>query len=95
MYIYEGHLGSLYVSDYEFDYDDLYCEQCGDSDWLIGQAETREEAWNLLEEYVDTFDEAKCKGCAHVNCEECENYLNSGGWDRDYVLKFINSNWDE
>lgn len=44
MYIYQGHMGSLYTSYYELDYDDLYCEQCGDSDWLIGYAETKEEA---------------------------------------------------
>lgn len=60
MYIYEGHMGSLYTSDYELDYEDLYCEQCGDSDWLIGRAETREEAWNLLkddwnEDYLKEF----------------------------------------
>ena len=35
MYIYEGHMGSLYVSDYILDYDDLYCEECGDSDWFL------------------------------------------------------------
>lgn len=48
MYIYEGHMGSLYTSDTYLDYDDLYCEQCGDCDWLIGSATTGEEAWNLL-----------------------------------------------
>lgn len=95
MYIYEGHMGHLYTSNEELDYEDLYCEQCGDHDWLIGQANTREEAWNLLKEDVDTFDEAKCQGCEHVNCEECENYLSSGGWDKDYVLKFIHANWEE
>ena len=44
MYKYEGHLGGLYTSDDVLDYEDLYCEECGDSDWLIGYAETREEA---------------------------------------------------
>ena len=47
MYIYEGHMGGLYTSDEPLDYEDLYCEECGDSDWLIGYAETREDAWNL------------------------------------------------
>ena len=46
MYIYEGHMGGLYTSDEPLDYEDLYCDQCGDSDWLIGYAETKEEAWN-------------------------------------------------
>ena len=42
MYIYQGHMGSLYTSDDALDYEDVYCEECGDSDWLIGYAETRE-----------------------------------------------------
>lgn len=53
MYIYQGHLGSLYTSDEYLDYDDLYCEQCGDSDWLIGYATTREEALELLKDDTD------------------------------------------
>ena len=53
MYIYESHLGSLYTSIYELDYDELYCEQCGDSDWLIGYADTKKKAWNLLTNYTD------------------------------------------
>lgn len=48
MYIYEHHMGSLYTSDTYLDYDDLYCEQCGDSDWLVGNADTGETAWDLL-----------------------------------------------
>lgn len=61
MYIYENHLGGgLYTSDYELDYEDLYCEQCGDSDWFVGEAETKEEAYELLkddydDEYLNEF----------------------------------------
>ena len=100
MYIYEGHMGTLYTSDYILDYDDLYCEQCGDSDWLIGQAETREEAWNLLKDDTATFDETMCENCPHSDdydyCDnECENYRHSGGWAYDYVREFINTYWDE
>ena len=50
MYIYEGHLGGLYTSEEPLEYEDLYCEECGDSDTLIGYAETKEEAWNVLKE---------------------------------------------
>lgn len=53
MYIYEGHMGGLYSSDELLDYEDLYCETCGDSDTYIGCAETKEEAWNLLRDDVD------------------------------------------
>lgn len=48
MYIYENHMGGIYATECEQDYESLYCEQCGDSDWLIGQADTRQEAWELL-----------------------------------------------
>lgn len=75
MYIYQGHLGSLYTSDEYLDYDDLYCEQCGDSDWLIGCVTTRAEAWELLKDDTD------------IN--------GSGGWDYDYVQRFINTYWEE
>jgi hypothetical protein len=93
-------MGSLYTSDDALDYEDLYCEQCGDSDWLIGYADTREEAWDLLKDITNTFDEAMCENCPHSEdydyCnDECEYYQGSGGWDYDYVQEFININWDE
>lgn len=50
MYIYQSHMGGLFVSDDELDYEQTYCEECGDSDFLLGYAETREEAWNLLKD---------------------------------------------
>lgn len=53
MYIYEGHLGSLYTSDRKLDWEEIYCEQCGDSDWLIGYATNRAEAWELLKDNTD------------------------------------------
>ena len=48
-YLYEGHMGGLYTSDYYIDPDELYCEQCGDSDWLLGEYETLNEFWDLIE----------------------------------------------
>ena len=53
MYIYKSHMGSLFTSDEPLRYEDLYCETCGDSDDLIGYAETKEEAWKLLEGETD------------------------------------------
>ena len=53
MYIYESHMGGLFVSDEILDYEQTYCETCGDSDRLIGYAETREDAWNLLKDDTD------------------------------------------
>lgn len=50
MYIYEGHMGGLYVSNEPLDYEQIYCETCGDRDLLIGYVSNREEAWNLLKD---------------------------------------------
>ena len=74
MYIYEGHLGSLYTSDRALDWEETHCEQCGDSDWLVGYAATKSEAWDLLKDATD------------IN--------GSGGWSYDYVMEFLNENWD-
>ena len=46
MYIYENHMGGVYSSNELLDEEFLYCETCGDYDWLIGEADTREEAWS-------------------------------------------------
>ena len=48
MYIYESHLGGLYTSDEQIPYEDLYCEECGDSDMELGEAESISEAWDIL-----------------------------------------------
>lgn len=50
MYLYESHMGGLYTSENELDYEYLYCEQCGDSDWLIGEFDTIEEYWDLIKD---------------------------------------------
>lgn len=98
MFIYENHLGGVYAEDIELDLDDLYCEQCGDSDFLIGSASTREEAWELLKDVTNTFDPAACESCCHNgDCDycsfSCETYQHSGGYDYGYIEKFINENW--
>ena len=54
MYIYEGHMGGFYQSDESIPYEYLYCDSCGDSDYLLGEANTREELNNL---FTDTMRE--------------------------------------
>ena len=49
-YLYEGHMGNLYTTDDELDFDKLYCEQCGDSDWPIGSFETVKDFWKLVKD---------------------------------------------
>ena len=48
MYFYESHLGGIYSSSSELDWEDLYCEECGDSDYYVGEADTAEELYSLL-----------------------------------------------
>ena len=48
MYIYGSHLGGIYTSDEEIPFEDLYCEECGDSDTELGEADTIAEAWQVL-----------------------------------------------
>lgn len=74
MYIYESHMGGLFVSDEVLSYEQTYCETYGDSDFLLGYAETREEARELLKDNT--------------------NINGSGGWDYDYIQKFL-KNWEE
>lgn len=52
MYLYESHLGGLYITEDIRSYDELYCETCGDSDWELGEFETLEEFWNLISDEV-------------------------------------------
>lgn len=70
-------MGSLYTSYELLDYDDLYCEQCGDSDLLIGCAETREEAWNLLK------DDTDINGSGGWNYDYVLNFINENFIDGD------------
>ena len=100
MYIYESHMGGLYTSDTKLSYEQRHCEQCGDTDWLIGFASTRAEAWDLLKNETDTFDISMCERCPHSDdydyCDnECENFAHHGGWSYDYVQAFLNEYWSE
>lgn len=69
MFIYEGHMGGLFVTEEPLSYEECYCETCGDSDWLIGEADTREEAWNLLK------DDTDINGSGGWNYEYVQNFL--------------------
>lgn len=69
MYIYESHMGSLFVSDDILDYEQTYCETCGDSDFLLGYAETKEEAWNLLK------DDTNINGSGGWNYDYVQGFL--------------------
>lgn len=55
LYIYQDHLyGGLFTNERDLSFDELYCEECGDCDWFLGEASNRQEAWGVLEELTDT-----------------------------------------
>ena len=62
-------MGSLFVSDDILDYEQTYCETCEDSDFLLGYAETREEAWNLLK------DDTNINGSGGWNYDYVQEFL--------------------
>ena len=57
LHLYESHLGGLSWSEEEYEYEDLYCDSCGDSDSWEGRAENFCEALELLSE--ETWYDAK------------------------------------
>ncbi len=68
VYFYENHLGGgIYTSDEPINYEDLYCEECGDSDWEIGSADGFAEAWAL-------FRSDCCWGYGYIYRILCEAY---------------------
>ena len=64
MLVYESHMGGFFVSDEELSYEECSCEVCGDSDLLVGKAETKEEARDLIEGYMVDYGQ-----------EEVEDFL--------------------
>lgn len=58
VWVYESHLGGLYTEDHPVPVEYLYCAQCGDSDWNLGEFETLSD---FLRYYADNIclDEAR------------------------------------
>lgn len=73
VYIYKGHLGSLYATD-EYQ-EDTYCEACGDSDWLLGTAYNKEEAWNLIK------DDTDINGSGGLNYDYVQEFIKGLNFD--------------
>lgn len=62
MEVYEYHLGGIYFEERILDFDQLYCEQCGDYDRHLGHADTWEDVLELITD-VDGW------------CPYCPKYL--------------------
>lgn len=50
MHVYESHLGGLYFSTEALDWDDLYCDECGDCDRHLGYVNNWGQLVRLLQE---------------------------------------------
>ena len=53
LHVYASHLGGYFTTTEKLTFDEENCEQCGDSDWYIGMAETEEEAEKMFNDYID------------------------------------------
>ena len=47
-YLYDDHLGGIFVSDKKLTIQECYCATCHDYDTLIGEFETLSDFWNLI-----------------------------------------------
>lgn len=66
VYIYESHLGGLYVKKYLIPNDILYCDECGDSDQLLLDTDNLDEVRDFLLSQVALFDRGLYSIC-HLN----------------------------
>lgn len=55
VYIYDSHIGGLYVRDEDLDYDYLYCDKCNDSDQLIFSSDNIKEVEDFLRKQANLF----------------------------------------
>lgn len=64
-FLYESHMGGFFDTFEELDWEEEYCETCGDSDWCIGYYDTDEERQELIDDfygyndYEDDYEENK------------------------------------
>lgn len=53
MILYESHMGGFFTSEESLDWEDTYCETCGDYDQELGRFENKYELYQLLAEHFD------------------------------------------
>lgn len=57
MWLYEGHMGSLFLADEPLSFDECYCDVCGDSDMELGPVEIAEDVLRLLADNIAILPE--------------------------------------
>lgn len=91
-YIYQSHLGGIYVTDHKLDFNTLYCEECGDYDDFLGEARTPEEAWEVLKPLI-YFDEDDDENDKEKNNEENNEENNVGVYNILLIMDIIETNF--
>lgn len=89
MYVYESHMGGLFTSDEPLEWNDLYCEECGDSDQEIGFVPDGDlnALWDLIRPA-----HLCCLGCEKDDyCKEECNLVEHSHLDYDlrYCMQFL------
>ena len=54
-FLYESHLGGCFWSDKELTYEQRFCEECCDIDYLVGKASNIDEAKKLIDDISHPF----------------------------------------
>lgn len=49
-YVYDNHVGGIFLSDRLLSHDELYCNICLDCDRLLGEFETLSQFWDLIKD---------------------------------------------
>lgn len=63
-YLYENHMGGFYTTTRELDYEELYCEECGDSDGIVCSYDTDDGIWKNLRTIYENFSLFSYSGTA-------------------------------
>lgn len=76
VYIYESHMGGMYVSQELYSDESLYCETCGDSDRLLLSTNDLEEVAEYLRGEVALFGSSGYDICYATSIyNECAKIL--------------------
>lgn len=68
-YLYDSHLGDLFIKDRKLSPEEQYCNICNDYDSLIGTFETVEDVWLLLK------DDCDIDGCGGISLHYVLSFL--------------------
>lgn len=95
IYVYSNHLdGGFYICDHQQTYDECYCEECRDSDWLEYEIKSEKD----IEDFIELNTKDYCNDCQKLftptdddKCPYCsgKNISYQGSvTDPEYIMEF-------